>query len=450
MRPRTVDVATRLGTVLALLGACNGTTSDKTATDDTLVLPDTGDVVDSDTVVVDTDVVDTDDTDPLVVDTDTDTLVVDTDTDPLVVDTDTDPLVVDTDPLDLQLLSTCVVPTTWTPDTALFYGLVELTDCVPIDENEVCPSPSDPLPWSIPTPGRQCTTEETLCITGFVGRQDESYDTFWWDTGRLIDTATGAPLPVPGLDRCCYTYIGVLATYQCGRPFKPAGSATTAMLVTTAGWSGPVVSAPDAHAAALARWTDDALAEHASIAAFAGVVLDLLAHGAPADLVAAAQQALAEEVDHARGAFAVASRLAGAPVGPGPLDTHRTPRTLVDVAVEAAVEGGLAEALAAATAAARLAVATDPDVRAHLARVVDDEARHAVLGWRIVDWAVAVGGHDVARAVDTALADAFHHHLHADLPDEPCVPAWGLPGVDAIRAARHAVLTDVFGVREAA
>ncbi|MCB9682405.1 MAG: hypothetical protein H6733_13140 [Alphaproteobacteria bacterium] len=353
---------------------------------------------------------------------------------------------------DLSLLDACVAPPLpFTQDTAEFFGLTEATACVVVADEEPCPWVGRPMPWSDHPLGNFCATAETLCATAFVSRDPDVYpaqDPL--DPSPDVDPETGKPVPLPGVDQCCYRYVGTVPDYVCGRPFKPTGSATTATLVTTAGWSGPVVPAPDAHAAARARWTDDALAEHASIAAFAGVVLDLLAHGAPADLVAAAQQALAEEVDHARGAFAVASRLAGAPVGPGPLDTHRTPRTLVDVAVEAAVEGGLAEALAAATAAARLAVATDPDVRAHLARVVDDEARHAVLGWRIVDWAVAVGGHDVARAVDTALADAFHHHLHADLPDEPCVPAWGLPGVDAIRAARHAVLTDVFGVREAA
>ncbi len=48
------------------------------------------------------------------------------------------------------------------------------------------------------------------------------------------------------------------------------------------------------------RWTRDATYEHASIASFARVTLDLLALGAPAALVSGAQRAGLDEVEHAR------------------------------------------------------------------------------------------------------------------------------------------------------
>jgi hypothetical protein len=46
--------------------------------------------------------------------------------------------------------------------------------------------------------------------------------------------------------------------------------------------------------------------EHASVAAFARFTLDLLALGAPADLVQSAQQALGDEIAHAELCFGLA------------------------------------------------------------------------------------------------------------------------------------------------
>src|SRR6185503_716009 len=105
----------------------------------------------------------------------------------------------------------------------------------------------------------------------------------------------------------------------------------------------------------------DAQLEHASIASFARFVLVLLAVGAPADLVAGAQQALADEVEHARACFSLASRFAETPLGPAPLriDGALEAPTLARAAADAVVEGCIGETLAAAQAAAQLEVAVD-------------------------------------------------------------------------------------------
>jgi hypothetical protein len=60
--------------------------------------------------------------------------------------------------------------------------------------------------------------------------------------------------------------------------------------------------------------------EHASIAAFARFALQLLAVGAPPDLVHGAQIAMGDEADHARLAFRLASAYAVRAVGPSALD----------------------------------------------------------------------------------------------------------------------------------
>lgn len=51
-------------------------------------------------------------------------------------------------------------------------------------------------------------------------------------------------------------------------------------------------------------------------------------------------------------------------------------------------EGCIGETLAAVDASARFAGATDPAVRAALARIVRDESSHAALAWRALRWMV--------------------------------------------------------------
>jgi hypothetical protein len=150
--------------------------------------------------------------------------------------------------------------------------------------------------------------------------------------------------------------------------------------------------------------------EHASVASFARFTLDLLALGAPADLVLGAQDAGRDEIEHARACFAIASRHAGRSLGPGKLDVGgAAPAVDLASAVAAAVaEGCIGETLSALLAEARLARAEDADVRAALRRIANEEARHAELAWKFVGWAVVAGGDPVraaaARAFETALA----------------------------------------------
>jgi hypothetical protein len=77
-------------------------------------------------------------------------------------------------------------------------------------------------------------------------------------------------------------------------------------------------------------------------------------------------------------------------VGPGPLPMHGlTAGGPAEAIVRAAVrEGCVEETLAAAEAELAAHRATDPVVRAVLTAIAEDEARHAVLAWRFVDWAL--------------------------------------------------------------
>jgi len=266
--------------------------------------------------------------------------------------------------------------------------------------------------------------------------------------------ADGGVLGVDGDGQVVQQELRVVFTggHPCGRPLRVHGREVTAEVVRGSGWSRPVPGAvlPSATAAALADlWGADAVAEHASIGSFARFVLQLLALGAPAQLVADAQQGMADELDHARRCFALASRYAGEPRSPGPLPLQHAldgPNDLVSVSVAVLREGAVGESIGALLAAERQARASDPGVCASLAAIADDEARHARDAWRFLAWAVAEGGAPVRVAVVAAVEEAVASHLatlSVDPPEGVDAALWaahgGLTAAQAKRAARRAV-----------
>jgi hypothetical protein len=141
---------------------------------------------------------------------------------------------------------------------------------------------------------------------------------------------------------------------------------------------------------AAAEWLEDARMEHASIASFARFTLELLAVGAPSDLVIESQLAGLDEIEHARLCFALASRYAGADLGPAALSMiDVTPAaSLRDSVLSAVLEGCIGETLAAARASAALEGARDQTTRTVLTKIAEDEAHHAELSYRYVAWAL--------------------------------------------------------------
>lgn len=210
-------------------------------------------------------------------------------------------------------------------------------------------------------------------------------------------------------EQCCFS---VTHGSCCGRPFVVAGVARLAEVRDREDWGG--VCAGSLHERRLtaaerqelaAVWVADALLEHASIASFARFSLELLAVGAPAGLVEAAQRAGLDELEHARACFALASRFSTQPLGPGPLEMHglELGRSLAELAVAVFHEGCVGETLASALAREQEAVAIDGQCRTTLAMIARDEAEHSLLAWRFLRYAVDRGG---SRVVDS-LREAF-------------------------------------------
>jgi len=74
---------------------------------------------------------------------------------------------------------------------------------------------------------------------------------------------------------------------------------------------------------------------------------------------------------------------------------------LVTFALDALLEGCIGEGAAALEAADEALGEVDPEIRSVLERIAEDEQRHAELGWRCVQWALARdrrGVGDVLRA----------------------------------------------------
>ncbi len=165
-----------------------------------------------------------------------------------------------------------------------------------------------------------------------------------------------------------------------GRPFRVRGRKLLAERSTDRGWIDPEVAPAldgldeEARAALAERFTREALEEHASIPAFAQLSLDLVALGAPPELIARAHRAALEEIEHARLCFSLASAYAGRAIGPGPLGTTDAARVLR----ESVRDGLIGEGLAAERA--RREVASDPTVAAVLARIAREESEHSLLG----------------------------------------------------------------------
>lgn len=204
----------------------------------------------------------------------------------------------------------------------------------------------------------------------------------------------------------------------CGRPFLIAAKPRLASVVRNTNWTVDEIRhprldhlVPRERAVLADHWTSMGQMEHASIAAFARFSLQLLALGAPVELVQACTQALADETAHAKLCFALASAYAGHAVGPGPLDISNSLEvtTLGEVVDLVIAEGCFGETQAALEAIEAAASASDPVISAAYSRIAHDEQRHAELAFRFVRWALetdAAIGDRIALALATVDGEA--------------------------------------------
>lgn len=187
-----------------------------------------------------------------------------------------------------------------------------------------------------------------------------------------------------------------------------------------------------------AQWRDNGRTEHASVAAFARLSLDLISLGAPPALIAASNQDALDEIRHTELCFSLARSLDGKSESPGAFPAASKVRTLssnralalATLAVDSLVDGALHEGVSARVIAKLARRCTDESIRAVLKEIAADEGRHAAHGWDVVEWCLAEGGDGVADALRGALG-AVPMAVDSGLPEaakDGSWEAWGIHG----------------------
>ena len=242
-----------------------------------------------------------------------------------------------------------------------------------------------------------------------------------------------------------------------GRPLIVQGEPRSASPRARGDWSAaaPVSSAaipreaiPRDLARALAvQWREIAALEHASVASFARFTLQLLALGAPPDLIADAQRAALDEIEHARLAYGLAAHfsVSPAPIGPDVLEAAVAPLSMDPCAVVRGLveEGCVGETLGVAEALELSALAGDPGMVSVHRRIAGDEQRHAELAWRTLRWMLDTFGEPVRREARLALAVAAASLSRDPEIRGPVSPEHGLLSAASIGDLRRRALREV-------
>lgn len=359
-----------------------------------------------------------------------------------------------------------IAPTPSASPSATGPSPIEPVAPVPSMTSLSTPSPSATGPATAEPPGAKppgCTTTSSYCLAprtqppsfGNVpympSRPDPTpYDARGCAPRSAVPTSCSGMTLISGPSlkkgQCCYEVCRGPVP-PCGRPFVIEGSSRVAALVARDDWSsGEPTGRADGHnalsTADRARlrdlWLADAAMEHASIASFARLSLELLALGAPPELLQGAHQAALDEIEHAQACFGLATRFATSldadlsetPAvvpsrGPGMLSLHGMTfaGTLEELVVGTMREGCVGETHAALEASRALEACEDPTTREVLTTIARDELQHAALAFRVVAWAIEIGGASVRAAAEGAYSVARRERLESASSQREAEPA---------------------------
>jgi hypothetical protein len=144
---------------------------------------------------------------------------------------------------------------------------------------------------------------------------------------------------------------------------------------------------------------------------------------------------MADETDHARMAFALASGYEGRTIGPAPLPIEGALGGVTERNVFATLlrEGCIGETIAAIAATDELERTEDPAVRGVLERIAADETRHAALAWRVARWLLGRGDRSFRDWARVEMARAFEDRMNANADGRS----------DLVRSALQAVIEPI-------
>ncbi len=211
-----------------------------------------------------------------------------------------------------------------------------------------------------------------------------------------------------------FTALITLMSFSRGRQLRRRGRPIFAPVDDRSPWVTPARTAPIdpvARPGIANAWRTNGLTEHASVAAFARLAIDLVALGAPPRLIRAAYADALDEMRHTELCFELARLLDGRALGPAAfpaisaLPARRAPRpiALARLAVDSLIDGALNEGVSARVIAQLSRTTDHPQVQPVLAAIARDEARHAAHAFEVLRWCVLEGGFPVIAAVRAAL-----------------------------------------------
>ncbi len=199
-----------------------------------------------------------------------------------------------------------------------------------------------------------------------------------------------------------------------GRQLRAFGRVLLPPVRPGTGWLSPLartIDIPGDARGVAEAWRENGRTEHASVAAFAKLTMDLVALGAPEALLRVAQEDAHDEIRHARACFSLARDMDGMDQSPGPFPQPRgfsfgtrfRSIRLARLAVESLIDGALHEGLSAAVISKLATQTTVPVIASTLRGLAADEGRHAAHGWDVVEWCLQEGGGGVAAALRGAM-----------------------------------------------
>lgn len=339
------------------------------------------------------------------------------------------------------------------------------------EEEEGCPagdwcgSPEDARKFAIDHMPEQLGCPAKIIaqpqVTNALDKKEKRWDGLSFHPmmqGRLMTSVTEEKRAAGQADICCYHWF----EYCSGRPLLDGEDMVVASLREGSSWScDPADVAapedrPDSEVPEHVRlrlgqlWIDDALMEHAAIAAFERATLELMAMAAPPSLLGEVQLAASDEVEHAMRCFGLAARFSGLAREPGPLASleprvrglsgidpadARAGADWVRLALDTFVEGCVGETIATLVAKRAQRRCDDPATYTTLSSIVDDEGRHAGLAWRTIQWILDTCGthRDAVLAALDQQAQAMAAKAH-EACDERNLPK---PDPDAELLARY-------------
>ncbi len=219
-----------------------------------------------------------------------------------------------------------------------------------------------------------------------------------------------------------------------GRPFLVAGQARVAALSEGGGTWHTQVAECTSDPQLAEYWQRIAELEHASVASFARFIDQLLALGAPPQLLSQARAALADEVRHTKLCLQMSQRFGGGQ-SPGRFDLRGAqmgPVGRVSVACQLFDEACLGETIGVCHAHESYRMARDPESREVYRQIAGDEQRHAQLAWQTFKWLVDTATPSQRREIlgyaTRRLQEAEHTLQATHAHVTPARPEFGLLG----------------------